>query len=578
MNVLHTYLLQSKAAQGCTVLVSGEAGIGKTRVVNELINIADLEGFSVLLGNCMYESQTPYMPFLEALKSRELGELLIKDSPRVEAVYLVTPTGLLIKEVVRLETSLDSDIFTSVLTTVSNFVTDSLSTLLKADTEGTLNTLGYEDYRIIIESRKSVNVVAIISGKENEFLIKDLRDIAQKVIENYGSTLQQWDGDEETVMGIENIINPLITSGKYDGMDYSDSGMLARRNRLFENVAKDLKTQTEQKPVLLILEDLQWVDPSSMTLFQYISKSMKTNKILIVGTFRTEEITTTDGTVHPLTKTLELMTSEGLYNKLELHRLPKNLMPEFFSSVLGKVDFSETFIDKFYIETGGNPLFMSELLKFLEEEKIITEHEGIWIEEKNIQNIEIPSKIYNVISRRLNRLDSENRKILDYASVMGVIFNSITLAEALSINESELLEKLKVVEETYKLIQSIDNRYRFDHAMIKEALYNEIPEELRIEYHSLIGQAIEKLNENNLNEVIGDLAFHYYKCRNNEKALKYLLSAAESAKRTFAYDEAVQFYLQAMEIENNVENRKSIHENLQHILNLKETNGKGLNT
>jgi hypothetical protein len=574
INVLNTYLSKATSGQSSTVLVSGEAGIGKTKVIKEFIDIAKVQGFQVLLGNCMYESLTPLMPFLEALKSCDLDELFITESARIEAIFLVTPSGLLIEEVVRHETSLDSDIFSSVLTTVNNFISESLSTLLKEDKDGTPNILGYEEYRIIIESQKDVNLVVIISGKENELLINDMREMTQKITEDYGIILEHWDGDEQTVKGIKNIVNPLIASGKYDGIDGSDEDISVRKNRLYEKVTNGLVSQVNQKPVLLILEDLQWADPSSLALLHYISKTMKGHKIIIIGTFRTEEITPADGEAHPLKNTLELMTSEGLTERLELQRLQKDSVSEFLAAFLGKVDFSELFMNKFYSETDGNPLFMVELLKFLVEENIIMDDNGIWKEAKDIQDIEIPSKIYNVISRRLNRLDNENRKLLEYASVIGEIFTSPVLADALSVNKNELLKKLNLLETTHRLIRSINGDFKFDHAMIKEVLYNEVPEELRIEYHSIIANSIERLNENNLNAVLTDLAFHYHKCKNREKARKYLLLAAESAKKTYSFDEAIRFYSQALELETNEEQRRTIQNNLQSVLNLKENNGK----
>jgi predicted ATPase len=567
MSELNGYLARGLTGQGCTVLVSGEAGIGKTRVIKELITEAQFQNFRVLLGNCMYESQTPFMPFLESLKTAGMDQLLLVEVPRVEAVYLVTPSGLLIKEIMRHETSLDADMFSSVLTTVSNFVTESLSTLLRDDEDGTLNTLGYENYRIIIRSRKNVNVVAIISGRENESLLNDMRDMAKKINDDFGSSLEHWDGTQDSVIGIEQIIQPLITSGKYDGPKESNSDLKGRRVRLFENVSNGLLLQSNQKPILLILEDLHWADPSSLGLMHYLSQILKGKRTIILGTFRTEEIIPSKGEPHPLNKIIESMTSEGLVEKLELQRLTKENTNEFFSVIMGETDFSEVFINLFYKETGGNPLFMVELIKFFIEEKVIINENGTWHEAKDIQNIEIPSKIYNVILRRLEHLDHESRKVLDFASVLGDTISPLVLSKAMDVNEISILNKLKVLEHTHRLIQSIDNEFKFDHDMIKEVLYNEIPEELRVEYHSILAKSIEMLNENNLNEVLGELAFHYYKCRNKEKALHYVLRAAENAKKIYSLEESVRFYTQALELEDDEENRKEIYQALISVSN-----------
>ncbi|MCK5548162.1 MAG: ATP-binding protein, partial [Thermoplasmata archaeon] len=217
---LHDCLERAADGSGSTLFISGEAGIGKTRLTNELKNVAQSRGFQILSGNSLYETLTPYMPFMEALRSGGLEHLFAEESPKVEAVYLVTDTGLLIKEVLRRETELDADIFASMLTTVDNFVKDSLSMLSGEDKKGILNTLGYGDYRILIESGLNTNLVAIITGRENEFLVEDMREILAKVDKQYRSVLKRWDGDEKSVQGIEEFLHPLITSGKYDGVYY----------------------------------------------------------------------------------------------------------------------------------------------------------------------------------------------------------------------------------------------------------------------------------------------------------------------------------------------------------------------
>jgi len=125
---LQAYLDRAAEGEGNTVFISGEAGIGKTRLVNELKQIAQSKGYQILSGNSMYESLTPLMPVMEALRSGGLESLFAEEAPKVEAVYLVTHSGLLIKEVVRQETKLDPDIFSSVLTTLSEFASQSLST------------------------------------------------------------------------------------------------------------------------------------------------------------------------------------------------------------------------------------------------------------------------------------------------------------------------------------------------------------------------------------------------------------------------------------------------------------------
>ncbi|UCG70129.1 MAG: DUF2791 family P-loop domain-containing protein [Thermoplasmata archaeon] len=575
---LQAYLDKAEEGEGSTVFISGEAGIGKTRLVNELKQVAQSKGFQILSGNCMYESLTPFMPIFEALRSGDLESLFAEEAPRVEAVYLVTNAGILIKEVVREETELNPDIFISMFTTVTDFLNESLSKLSGEEEKGTLNSLGYQNYRILIERRKDTNLVVILTGRENEFLLNDMREILSKITETFKRTLKEWGGDEKKVAGIEELLKPLITSGKYDGIYYGKDNPKIRRNLLFENVSLGLMRQAQQTPTLLCIEDLQWIDPSSLALMHYIARNTRNYGLFILGTYRPEDVTATEGKSHPLVGTMQLMDRENLYEKTELARLPKETINEFLSSLLGEIDFSDVFKIRIYKETEGNPLFVIQLIKYMVDEKIIMEDEGKWKLAKDLKDIEIPSKIYNVIERRLNRLEKEDRKVLDYASVIGEMFKSSVLTDALDTNKTKLLEQLRSLEQIHRLIHSHNGDFKFDHGKIKEVLYSEIPEELRRDYHSIIANSIETLNRDNLDEVIEDLEFHYYQCKNRDKALHYLMKAAKRAKKEYSNEEAIRFFIQILDIEEDNQKRIEIYEALGDIYTLIGIHDKSLDS
>lgn len=557
---LQAYLDKAVDGEGNTLFISGEAGIGKTRLVNELKQIAQSRGFQILSGNCMYESLTPFMPVMDALRSGGLESLFAEEAPRVEAVYLVTNTGLLIKEVVREETELNPDLFVSMFTTVTDFLNESLSKLSGEEEKGALNSLGYQNYRILIERYKDTNLVVILSGRENEFLLNDMREILLKITRTFKRILKEWGGDEKKVAGLEELLKPLITSGKYDGIYYGKDDPKIRRNLLFENVSLGLMRQAQQSPTILCIEDLQWADPSLLALMHYLARNTRESGLFIMSTYRPEDVAAMDGKGHPLVGTMQLMDREDLYEKMDLMRLPEGSMDEFLITMLGKIDFTDEFKDRIYKETEGNPLFVIQLMKFLVEEKIIKTDNGTWKLAKDLKDIEISSKIYNVISRRLNRLEKEDRKVLDYASVIGETFKSSILKTAMSTNKTKLLEQLRGLEQTHRLIHSHKGNFKFDHAKIKEVLYIEIPEELRRDYHSTIAKSVETLNKDNRDKVIGDLAFHYYQCRNKKKALLYLIKAAEKAKKDYSNEEAIRFYTEALEFEANAQKRTEIFE------------------
>jgi predicted ATPase len=558
------YLSGASQGYGKTVFVTGEAGIGKTRLVNELKSLAESRSFYVLQGNCISESMTPLLPFREALKSGGLDYLFAEGFPRIEAVYLLTHDGLLMKQIIRKETRLNPDLFAAMLVTVGNFVKESLSNLLGEGKEGALNTLGYENYRILIESGKTTNLVVVLSGRENEFLINEMREVFEKLNKHYGYLLSKWDGSEVSIKGIDTILQPLISSGKYDGVSHREIGPRARRDMLFENVALGLVRQSKSIPTLLILEDLQWSDPSSLALLYYTAKKIQDSRFLIIGTYRPEDIAAA-GARHPLFDLLQKLDRDELYFEIRLQRLPEECIPEFLVYLLGRTEFTDEFRHRIYMETDGNPLFLIQLIKFMVEEKNLIYEEERWKLKKDLEKIDIPSKVYNVISRRVDRLDKEYRKVLDFASVMGDTFTSAVLTDALEINRIRLLEYLRDLEKTHRLIHSFEGKFKFDHEKIKAVLYNELPTELKVEYHAIIGATIESQNKDNLDEVVGELAFHYYQCNNKEQALHYLKLAGEKAKKDYSNSEAIGLYKKAIELEYDNQHKIALYESLGDI-------------
>ena len=572
---LHEHLSKAAHGRGTTLFISGEAGIGKTRLLEEIKNIAGSKGFQILSGNSLYESLTPYMPFLEALRSGGMESLFAEEAPRVEAVYLVTNSGLLVEEVLREETELDSDLFASMLTTVGGFVKDSLSMLSGEEREGMLNSLGYENHRILIESGKETNLAVILTGRENEFLINDMRDILVKVQKSHGDILRQWDGDEESVQGIEDTLRPLVASGKYDGVYFGLQDPEARRNRLFENVSLGLTRQAKTTPTLLCIEDLHWADPSSLALMHYTARNTRKCSLLLIGTFRPEDVAAREGKTHPLIETMQMMSREDLCERIELERLPQESTGDFLSAMLGETDFSDKFMKRVYEEAEGNPLFLIELIKLLAEEELIRSHEGVWISE-DPETMHIPSKIFDLITRRLNRVKGEVREVLDYACVIGEEFTSSILASATGLERVQLLKHLRKLEQTHSLVHTQNGEFRFDHSKIKEVLYEQIPPELRMEYHSIVAGSIEEQHKDDPEEVIEDLAFHFNRCKDEEKALYYLMKAAERAKKEFSNEEAIRFYTKALDFESNKEKKAEILESVGAIQLLTGDHGKSV--
>ncbi len=559
LRVLQDKLNEVAEGKGLTIFISGEAGIGKTRIVEELIKKAQEMNFKIIRGECIPENLEPLFPFKSALKRADLDYLLAnKPPPLVLSTYLITSSGLVIAKAERKETNLDPDIFVGMLKAIEAFVKDSMK-IIDSEENATLNSLSYGDYNILIQSSSELSIASVIKGEPNEFLIGDMKRTLEKLEDEF----RDWHGDMEIAKKAQPYVEWFIKSKKYDGKYLAGEPSIVQEN-MFDNLLLGLQRLSEKTPLFVFIDDLQWADQTSLNFLYYLSRNTRKNRILIVGTYRPEEIIpTSSGKLHPLEITLNDLAGDRLVSVIGLNRLTKEDTSILISRILG--DFENALGDKIYRESGGNPLFVIEILKLLISEKAIYNDGKKWKMKAGAERIVVPQKAYELIKRRLERLSDEEREILDVASIIGEEFDTAMLSLATGMDELKILKRLNNIYRKHKLIYTKDGKYRFEHSTIREVLYNELLDELRRKYHKVIGDIIYELNRDNLSEVTNVLAYHYYEAR-DKKAIKFLLELGDRARRNYANDEAIGFYSRALEIVENPEVKEEILENIGDIM------------
>ena len=551
----------SKVAEGrgATIFISGEAGIGKTRIVEELINQAINMGYKIIRSQCIPEHIEPFFPFRSALKRANLDHLLTdKPPPLVLSAYLISGSGLLISKAEREESNLDPDIFVGMLKAIEAFLKDSMH-ILGEEKNATLNSLSYGDYNIVIRTQKGISLAVVIKGAPNEFLIEDMRITLDKLSDDF----RDWNGEEETAKMAKPHLDWFIKSGKYDGTFLAQEPRIVREN-IFDNILLGLQRLSDKTPLIVFIDDLQWADQTSLNFLYYLARNVRRNRVLIIGTYRPEEIIPSTGTkLHPLEITINNLAAENLVKIIGLKRLSKEDTYIFISRILG--DFDKSLGEKVYAESNGNPLFIIEILKLLLYEKAIYNDSKRWRMRKKAQKIVVPKHAYELIKRRLERLDDEEREILDVASVVGEEFDVTILSLVTEMDELKILKKLNSIYRKHKLIYEANGKYRFEHSIIREVLYNELLDELRRKYHRIIGDVIYELNKDSVEQVKNILAHHYYEAR-DKKAIEFLMEVANRARKNYADQEAIDYYNRVLEIAEDDEIKISALENIGDIL------------
>jgi len=209
------------------------------------------------------------------------------------------------------------------------------------------------------------------------------------------------------------------------------------QNRLFEAVSQFITNISQESPLLVVLDDLQWTDPSSLLLLHYLARGVQKTPLLLLGAYRSTEV----DAKHPLTPVLTELNRERLLESIQLKRMSLSDLSEMVKSILQQEDVPEEFCKLVYDKTRGNPFFAEEVVKSLKEEGVICRERGKW-KFKEVSAIEFPESVKNVVRARISRLDEECQDALTKASFIGNDFAFEALREVTGFEEGNLLELL----------------------------------------------------------------------------------------------------------------------------------------
>jgi len=548
---LHAAIDRTKAGSGSTILVSGEAGIGKTALVEYVKKYASEQGFQVLAGRCLPGATSPFLPVAEALKSAGLEHLLSEEQPaKVSDLYLVhAGSGNQISGAHLSQQGIDQELFSSMLTAIQSFVKESLG-----KEEGGLDEFRYGKDIFAIERGKNTYIAARVEGGSLAEVRADLR----KVISEFEATsdLANWDGDKSKFSDIEQKLSSLLVKHKGE----LDISALNSNERVLDRVAEGLKSQA--KPTLLFLDDLHWADSSTLQLLHYLARNTADSSINILGTFRPKESSKLDNTIAG-------MSREKLYQEISLGRLSSSDVRSIVADKynIRQPEVLEEFAKQLHARTQqGNPFYVLETLLLLEQEGIIKPGQEWWTN-ANLDTKSIPKTIQEIIQQRLSSLDSTTYKILKYAAVFGQEFNPKLLRKALKLESEEFGEHLENLLKTNLLVRKNSN-YSFDNASVRDVVYSALTPDSKLAIHIKAAQVIESTTPSGQ---ITDLAWHYASAAENleepldaeddfpilEKAIELNNKAGEQAKQKNAHEEASAHYEKSLKFLETLDSKLS---------------------
>ncbi len=318
------------------------------------------------------------------------------------------------------------------------------------------------------------------------------------------------------------------------------------QNRLFEAVSQFITNIAREAPLVVVLDDLQWTDPSSLLLLHYMARGVQKTPLLLLGAYRSTDI----DAKHPLTPVLTELNRERLPQSIQLKRMSLNDVSEMIKSMLEQDDVSAEFCKLVYEKTRGNPFFAEEVVRSLKEEEVIY-HEGDKWKVKEVSKIEFPETVKNVIKARLDRLDEESQNVLTLASFVGNDFTLEAMCSLTGIEENKLLELMDKMLKTGLIKEREihgEGVCSFADILVRDVVYESVSLLKRKKLHGVVGCALEKVYAKKIDEHLGELASHFLEGGDKDKALDYFLKAGDKAAKIYANAEATSYFQSALRL------------------------------
>jgi class 3 adenylate cyclase/tetratricopeptide (TPR) repeat protein len=308
-----------------------------------------------------------------------------------------------------------------------------------------------------------------------------------------------------------------------------------RRGEVFDALRRLLVRAAEVRPQVVVHEDVHWIDSASEESLLFTADSIPTNRILHVLTYR-------PGYKQPFGE-------HSFHTRIALPTLSAEDSVQMAQAVLDTDSLPEDLRALIVRKAEGNPFFVEEVVKSLQEIGAIRRLDDRYVLARRLDEIVIPDTIQDVIMARIDRLAEAPKKTLQLASVIGREFTRRLLDRIGDIREGTeaLLRDLKAIELIYEKALFPELAYMFKHALTHEVAYNSLLVQRRKELHGIIARAVEELYAERLAEQYEVLAYHFGRADDTDKALEYLLKAAQKAASAFANREAVALYEQALE-------------------------------
>jgi class 3 adenylate cyclase/tetratricopeptide (TPR) repeat protein len=367
-------------------------------------------------------------------------------------------------------------------------------------------------------------------GDHENIVTKKLSEKVQQLDERLAGTLPSF----------QEFLSIKVDDEKYLQIDPG------QKKLMFYEAIRDLFIRvSEKKPLVIVIEDLHWIDKTSEDCINYLIDWLANTRILLILLYRLEYT--------------HKWGSKSFYTKIGLTQLGTTSSTELVQAILENGAVVPILRDLILNRSGGNPLYMEEFTHNLLENGLIDWKDDQYVLTRNVAEIQVPDTIQGIIAARIDRIEENLKRVMQIASVIGKEF-AFRILQTILDRRKDLktalldLQGLEFISKK-KLFPELE--YIFKHALTQEVAYNSLLKERRKEIHEKIGNSIEALHPDNLEEYYELLAYHFGHSDNKEKTIEYLDLSNQKAINANAVQEAKKYFDDAMEILDDLPDSES---------------------
>jgi len=333
----------------------------------------------------------------------------------------------------------------------------------------------------------------------------------------------------------------------------------ATPERMVRELTDALDAMSVQRPIVLCLEDLHWSDPSTLDWIAYFARRPERARVLVIGTYRHEELTDTRRSPHGIFTDLSV---KGLCSRIALAPLDETAVIEYVRRRFPPTEGADASLERLarvaYQHTDGNALFLVNVFNDLFVRGLLVCQDRVWTIQDDVdpELLGIPLDVRRTIDRQLDRLNDAERRLLEVASIAGATFPaaSVSVASGGPIDDVEatlgaLARRNAFVREGQAVTWpdgTVSTAFHFLHALYREVLVARVAAGQRVGLHRLIGLRLEAAFGERAAEIAGELAVHFEQAGDAERAMVYFQRAGEADRDRGAHVGAQEHFQRAL--------------------------------